>query len=131
VAAKKGDPYGENFVRQFTLLRHTHDLRYQREMIDEFSQNDDSRKVDAVNRIRRTPETPQLCTFLRNLLLHETDGSLLAAAAVGFMGVHKVPKGTPAEKAEHKAYSSRLKSSSATVRADAIQEIEQKYPFPP
>jgi hypothetical protein len=131
VARKSGDPHGKNYERQFELLRYTHDLRYQRDMLAEYPHIDDFYKVDALHLIRRTPETPELCTFLRNLLLHETDGSLLAAAAVGFMGVHKLPKGTPAEKTEHKAYSSRLKSSSATVRVDAIQEIEQKYPFAP
>jgi hypothetical protein len=130
VAAKKGDPYGENFVRQFTLIRYTHDLRYQREMLAEYPGIDDFYKVDALRRIRRTPETRELRAFLRGILLNETNTSVLAAAATGFLELHHIPD-TPSGRAEDAVYAARLKSPSSQVRADAIREVEQKYPLPP
>lgn len=131
IAKKKGDPYGENYVRQFELLNYTHDLAYQRAMLDDYPLYTRLNKSDALHRILRTPDTPELRRFVRDVLLRETDASAVAAAAIGFLRLHRVPKDAPQERAIHKAYGARLKNPSPQVRADAVREIEQKYPLPP
>lgn len=87
----RGDGYARAYMLQEELLDHTSDLSYQKHMIEDHSDYVDYLRPLVIDAIGRTPPTIESVSFLKQVILIETDSDEVARAARRLLNALNVP----------------------------------------
>lgn len=120
----RGDAYRRVFNLQEEIIQHAGDLTYQNHMIEDYPHYSENLKPLAIDSIGRTPNTLQKITFLKNIILTETNDDAVFRAASRLLNSLKLPRDTDAQEKEYQTLISDLNNSETTIKIQAFQILE-------
>jgi hypothetical protein len=123
VQQQEVDPYYPAYLVYEQLQAHSQDLRYQQRMIDGYPRVPADYRDQAIEALGRTPPSPARRDFLRDVLLSETNPSVLAGAAYHLVVDLKLPYNTDAEKKRFRQVVAALGSEDATQRQATLRSL--------
>lgn len=112
----RGDGYARAYMLQEELLDRTGDLSYQKHMIEDYSGYVDYLRPLVVDAIGRTPPTIESVSFLKQVILTETDSDAVARAARRLLNALNVPHVTEADQTNYRKLIGELRSDNITEK---------------
>ena len=108
---------------QEELLDHTGDLAYQQHMIEDYPGYVDYLKPLVVDAVGRTPPTRESVSFLKQVILTETDSDAVARAARRLLNALNVPRVTEADQTNYKKLIAELRSDNVAKKLDVFRRL--------
>jgi len=120
---KRGNGFSRVYMLQEELLNHTGDLSYQKSMIEDYSSYVDYLKPLVVDAIGRTPPTIESVSFLKQVILTETDGDAVSRAAHRLLKALDVPRVSEADETNYRKLIDDLESDNVTEKLNAFKRL--------
>ncbi|QJD89341.1 hypothetical protein HH213_03990 [Duganella dendranthematis] len=122
IEARRGDPYRHVYMAQQSLVRHTGDLRYQQQMVEDYPGYHDEMKHRVVDAIHYTPVNVETIAFFKYVVLEDADADARFAAAFSVLDSLQVP-----DTAEYEQLLGHLRSEDVELRAAALAQLDQQF----
>ena len=119
----RGDGYARVYMLQEELLDHTGDLSYQKHMIEDYPGYVDYLKPLVVDAVGRTPPTVESVSFLKQVILTETDSDAVARAARRLLNALKVPRVTEADQTNYRKLIGELRSDNIKEKLNVFMRL--------
>jgi hypothetical protein len=120
----RGNPYEQVFLLQENMVKYTGDLAYQDHMMEDFPSYIDRLKPLVVDSIGRTPATDATNSFLKKIIMVETNTSAVARAARQFLIAKNVPNNTEEEGEKFASLMRELRNDDSQIKLHAIARVD-------
>ncbi len=95
-------------------------------MIEDYPCYDDRLKARVVDAIECTPASAAKISFLKQVILTETNADAVASASIHFLDAMKIPEKTEEEKKEYSRLFDELRSDDVNVKLRVIAKLEKR-----
>jgi hypothetical protein len=120
----RGDPYGDAYMIQPSLLQYSGDMIYQKHLIEDYSNYVDDKKPYVVDAVDKTPINAASVDFFKRVILTEVNSSAVARASRYFLNSMNVPNKTEADRKYYIRLLDDLRSDSTATKLRAIAQVE-------
>jgi hypothetical protein len=120
----RGNPYEQVFLLQENMVKYTGDLAYQDHMMEDFPSYIDRLKPLVVDSIGRTPATDATNSFLKKIIMVETNTSAVARATRQFLIAKNVPNNTEEEGEKFASLMRELRNDDSQIKLHAIARVD-------
>ncbi|MYM73113.1 hypothetical protein GTP56_13030 [Duganella sp. FT134W] len=122
IDARRGDPYRHVYMALQSLVRHTGDLRYQQQMIEDYPSYHDDLKHQVVDAIHYTPVNVETINLFKHVVLEDADADARFSAAYSLLDSLQVR-----QNAEYERLLGHLRSEDLQLRAAALAQLDQQF----
>jgi hypothetical protein len=121
--AMRGDPYGDVFMIQQSLVTYTGDLLYQKHMIEDYPNYIEKKRPLVVDAVHRTPANEETIRFFKQVIMVEVNSSAVARAGRHLLDSLGFPRATEPDKKHYDQLLNNLRSDDSQLKEQTLLQI--------